>query len=79
MTIEQKFMPADAPDQLAFVAEQEPWNIYRLENGSIIRAKIVLARIEETGQFEADGAPRYLLKWQHVIDASFPEHLKAKS
>ena len=75
---EQKFMPTDNPKLLDFVAEQEPWNVYRLENGTVIRAKIIMTRIVDTGALTAEGEPFYQLKWQHIIDVTFPDHLKAK-
>jgi hypothetical protein len=35
-------MPQAGPKLLDFVAESEPWNVYRLENCTVIRAKIVM-------------------------------------
>ena len=78
MAIDQKFMPQDSPKLLDFVSESEPWNVYRLENGTVIRAKIVMTRITDTGRFTPNGQPYYEMNSQHVIDATFPDHLVQK-
>lgn len=59
------------PEPLNFVTEQEPWNIYRLEDGTIIRAKIVMTQVTlREGEKMPDGSPIYDLRWQHIVDVT---------
>ncbi len=60
---------------LNYVAEAEPWNVYRLEDGSTVRVKVVLTRVEFNG-LDADGKPNYQLGFQQIIDVVAGEHLK---
>lgn len=58
-------------DPLNFVTDQEPWNVYRLEDGTVIRAKIVMTRVTiREGAVTDDGFPIYDLRWQHIVDVT---------
>ena len=63
------------PQLLNYVAEAEPWNTYRVEDGSTIRVKIVLTRIEFKG-LNDNGQPDYQLGFQQIVDVVPGEHLK---
>lgn len=63
------------PKRLDFVAEREPWNVYVLENGVKIRARIVLTSVHDNGQFNDAGLPVYQLGFQQFCDVEFEEAL----
>jgi hypothetical protein len=65
-------------EPLNFATEQEPWNVYRLEDGTIIRAKIVMTRVMvREGAKTDEGFPVYDLRWQHIVDVTPSEISKA--
>jgi hypothetical protein len=41
-----------------YTAERESWNVYHLDDGTVLRAKLVITRIERVGTKE-DGCPLY--------------------
>ena len=58
-------------EPLNFATEQEPWNVYRLEDGTVIRAKIVMTRVMVREGVKTDeGFPVYDLRWQHIVDVT---------
>ncbi len=64
-------------DPYNFVAEQEPWSVYRLEDGTVIRAKIVMSRVTlRENERTPEGYPVYDLKWTHIVDVCPPEMTK---
>ncbi|HEX5508937.1 MAG TPA: hypothetical protein VFX37_10580 [Pseudolabrys sp.] len=63
------------PESLHYVAEAEPWATYRLEDGSVIRVKIVMTHIHLEG-FLPDGRPNYRINFQQIVDVTPGEHLK---
>lgn len=70
-----KFMPRnEGPQEVEFVAEKEGMNVYRLEDGTVLRVRLITMRIDRDGWNE-DGSPRYLLKFQQVIDGKYPPNL----
>ncbi len=62
-------------EALNFVAEQEPMCVYRLEDGSTIRVRLLLMRVERDGSNE-NGEPQYQVKFQHVMDVEPGPNLK---
>lgn len=62
------------PEPLNYVAEIEPWNVYRLEDGSTVRVKIVMTRVEFHG-IAPDGKPNYQLNFQQIVDVCPGEHV----
>lgn len=63
-------------EPLNFVAEQEPWNVYRLEDGTIIRARLVMTRILKTDRLTDDGFPVYETRFQQIMDVTPSEMSK---
>lgn len=49
---------------LEFIPEREPWNVYLLDNGTELRVRLVLTRIERNGT-DPNGKPAY--NFDHVI------------
>ena len=71
--------------ELEFKTKSEEWNIYELEDGTILRAKLVAIKIArgidpETGDiFYLDsGEPIYNIRNTIVVTASVPEKLLKK-
>lgn len=63
--------------EVAFVAEQEPMGIYRFDDGSVLRAKLVLMHVERIeGAYNADGTPIYNLIWNQAVMVMAPDHLR---
>ena len=60
-----KLKPA-GPQQLNFVAEQEPMCIYALEDGTFIKVRLILMNVTANGHLP-DGAPKYDCQFQHVM------------
>lgn len=57
----------------------EYWNQYFLEDGSVIRMKLVateFARID--GEYDDDGNPVYSIKSTNVVSVETPEELKRR-
>jgi len=56
---EGKLVPAD---QLDFETEKEPWSIYKLEDGTVVRLKTILGSVSRlVDRYKPDGEPIYLL------------------
>lgn len=60
-------------EHLKFVAECEPWNIYRLEDGTLIKARIILTACIRGDQTGPEGEPIYQNKFQIIQDVEFPD------
>jgi hypothetical protein len=68
-------IPADAPlgEPVDFVGEAEPWCRYRLEDGTVVRIRILLTRAQPIlGMTNPDGTQIYALSWQTVMDCASP-------
>ncbi len=60
---------------IEFDVLREPWNVYQLEDGPILRVKYVLARVVK--QKVAGATAGYAFKGQNVVSLShFPEELR---
>jgi hypothetical protein len=57
---------------LKYAVEQENWNTYILEDGAIVRMKLVLVRICRTGT-DQNGAPIYEWECPHLVQIEAPE------
>lgn len=68
-----QFLPTRA-QQLAFVAKSEPWCEYELEDGTIVRARLIMTKIIDRGSKDQQtGLPLLELSWQQVLDVTFPD------
>ena len=67
-----QFLPAKSK-LLEFVAKQEPWCVYELEDGTIIRARLVITKIIATDQLDANGLPLFNLQFQQITDVTHTE------
>jgi len=49
-------------DRLAFEANKEPWTEYRLEDGTVLKVRIILANVARlVDRYKPDGEPIYVL------------------
>jgi hypothetical protein len=73
---EGKKVPAE---ELEFDAEKEPWSVYRLEDGTVIKMKQALVSINRlVDVYKPDGEPIYMFKISGITHAEVPEELKKK-
>lgn len=71
VTIQYNGQPHDA-DQIDFEPEREPWVEIRCEDGTRIRAKLIVQKVFRIdGQYAVDGEPIYQITTglQLVVDA----------
>jgi hypothetical protein len=62
-----------------FVEEEENWNVYKLEDGTTLKVKLVLRGVKRLERFEPDGSPIYLINSLNVVrTVNVPSELKKK-
>lgn len=75
-------IPKDAftgAKELDFSEESEYWNEYRLEDGTILKVKLVLRGVKRLDKYEPDGTPIYVINSINVVRAlNVPNEIKAK-
>ncbi len=70
MTDVKQFMPSNS--EIKFVPEQEPWTVYKLENGATVKVRVMLVRVKPNGKVNKDtGKPEFELQMQQVVDVSW--------
>jgi hypothetical protein len=74
-SLKERVMPP-SPKFLQFVADQEPWTQYTLENGAVIRIRVMLVKVINEGKINPDGSPQYQLQCQQVMDITWPEDIQ---
>ena len=75
MGIQDKVMPS-GNKFIEYAADKEPWAQYTLENGAILRLRVMVSKIIDTGQLAPDGAPLYNIQMQQVMDMTWPDDIK---
>lgn len=71
-----KFKPS-TPKLLEYVARSEPWCEYELEDGTVLRVRIMVTKIIDLGAFGPEGFPLYNIACQQVIDMTWPDAVQA--
>jgi len=57
----------------------ERWNEYLLDDGSVVKVKLVLKKIfRVVGRYDNEGNPVYVFQSQNVTVTNAPERLKKK-
>jgi hypothetical protein len=78
MRITQKDL-AEAED-LDFSEEKEYWNEYRLNDGTLLKVKLVLEGVKRLNKHLPDGMPVYLVRSRNIVRTlEVSEKLKAKT
>jgi hypothetical protein len=66
--------------ELEFETEKEPWTVYRLEDGAVLKLKQVLAKVARlTENFKPDGEPIYVMQFGSLTVVDVPDELKKKA
>ena len=77
MVIPQEAL-ADSID-IDFEEVEEHWNVYKLNDGTRLKVKLVLRGVKRLNQFEPDGTPVYVINSMNVVRAiDVPPEIKAK-
>lgn len=64
-------------DKIEITEADEQWSTFKLEDGTVIRVKIVPVGIfRAQGRYNEDGEPVYIVKSQNVISTDVPERLR---
>jgi len=70
---------AEAKD-IDFTEEVEHWNVYKLEDGTTLKVKLVLRGIKRLQKWNPDGSPIYLINSQNIVrTVDIPEEIRAKA
>ena len=57
----------------------EHWNEYLVEDGTVVRIKLVATEVVRLdGEYDGEGNPVYLVQSTNVMAVDSPEHLKRK-
>lgn len=59
--------------RVGFEPLEEPWARYKLQDGTMIRLKLVVSDVLRTNQTDATGAPVYAVKSSNVLAVDPPE------
>lgn len=55
------------PMPVEFVADSEPWCKYTLDDGTVLRIRVMLVKCQRDG-VDSEGKPKYGLQMQQVCD-----------
>jgi hypothetical protein len=62
---------------LPFQAGGEHWNEYLVDDGTVVRMKLVVTEILRLeGEYDREGNPGYLVNSQNVVNVSAPDELR---
>ena len=68
-----------AAEDIEITQTSEHWNQYLLEDGSLIKVKLVASKIVRVlDRYDHAGNPIYLVNSSNVIAVDSPDHLKRK-
>lgn len=57
------------PMPVEFVADSEPWCKYTLDDGTVLRIRVMLVKVTRDG-VDVNGNPNYQLQMQQVCDVT---------
>lgn len=64
---------------LDFTEEVEQWNVYKLEDGTTLKVKLVVRGVKRLNKHNPDGTPIYIINSQNIVRTlNIPEELKKK-
>ena len=49
------------------IKEKEQWNVYELEDGTIMKVKLVLRGVKRLKKWNPDGSPIYFFQSQNIV------------
>ena len=59
-----------------FKTEKEVWNEYTLNDGSVLKFKVVVSSIIRTEDYDPTGSPIYLIRSTNISRVKVPEEMK---
>ncbi len=63
--------------ELSFRTSGENWNEYLVDDGTVVRIKLVVTDIARVdGEYDAEGNPAYVIKSANVTAISVPDELR---
>jgi hypothetical protein len=65
--------------EVEFSPTSEPFSQYTLEDGTVVKVKIVLLNAARLDEYNEQGDPVYQFQFQHIIGVVAPEALKRKA
>jgi hypothetical protein len=66
--------------EMDFKSVKEDWNEYQVNDGAMIRMKVVVTNIAKIpDKYDPEGNPIYVVKSSNVLSTSAPEKLKKGS
>jgi hypothetical protein len=65
-------------ESLEFEAKSEPFSHYTLEDGTQVKAKLVLLNVVKLDEYNDEGVPVYQFQLQQLIGVDAPESVKRK-
>jgi len=66
-------------EEIELEVEKEPWSVYRLADGTVVRMKQALVSIARLiDVYKPDGEPVYTFKASGIVHVDVPESLKKK-
>jgi hypothetical protein len=64
-------------EPVGFRDQTEPWASYLLDDGSVVRVKLVVTEIfRVVGQYDPIGNPSYIVNSTNVMNVSSPDELR---
>jgi len=62
-----------------FTEEHESWNVYKLEDGTTLKIKLVIQGVKRLKKWKVDGDPIYMISSTNILrTVKIPKKLKAK-
>ena len=62
-------------EDVTFKAIEEPWSIYEFGDGTKLRVRPMVAKVQRTAEFDNEGRPIYRLAIGTVVFTDSPESL----
>jgi len=66
-------------EEVNLIPEREDWNHYKLEDGTTIKLKTVLPKVQRTTKYDQLGEPLYIIYSQDIVIDDVPKSLWKKS
>jgi hypothetical protein len=60
----------DKAVDIDWTSEKEYWNTYKLEDGTLMKVKLVLRGVKRTDQHNPDGTPIYIINSANIVRVS---------
>jgi hypothetical protein len=62
-------------EDINFKATEEPWSTYQFEDGTKLRVRPVVMKVQRTAEFDNEGKPIYRLAIGTIVFTDSPESL----